>query len=119
MIRRIKFIAGLFKIHRKVQPPVTVSNNETMPEIATMPVHACSPIAKPVVCHHRLPDKNEPLAFCDLCHAWTPMQFLPKSERGKSAETWFECEYCHGRKLTLRYLSMFEAVRRNASDATA
>ena len=90
-----------------------------MPEIATMPVHACSPIAKTTICQHRQPDKNEPLAFCTDCQEWTPMQWLPKAERGKKAEQWFQCEYCHGRKLTLRYLSVTEAVMRNASDAIA
>jgi len=38
------------------------------------------------------------------------MQWLPVKERGKKAETWFECEYCDGRHLTLKYLSAGEAV---------
>jgi len=40
------------------------------------------------------------------------MQWLPIAERGKTAETWFQCEYCGGRDLTLRYLSAYEAGKR-------
>ena len=42
------------------------------------------------------------------------MHWLPKAERGKKAEQWFQCEYCGGRKLTLRHVSMPEAMRREA-----
>lgn len=38
------------------------------------------------------------------------MQWLPVKERGKKAETWFECEHCHGRNLSLRHLSANGAV---------
>jgi hypothetical protein len=67
-------------------------------------VMAGESVVKPVVCR-RQPGKDEPLAFCADCQEWTPMQWLPKAERGKKVEQWFLCEYCHGRKLTLRYLS--------------
>ena len=40
------------------------------------------------------------------------MRWRPKSERGKRAEQWFQCEYCGGRDLTLRYLSPNDAMRR-------
>ena len=62
----------------------------------------------------RIPAKDEPLAYCADCHDWTPMQWLPKAERGKKAEQWFRCEYCGGRKLTLKYLSMNGVMRREA-----
>ena len=42
----------------------------------------------------------------------SPMLWLPKSERGKRAEQWFQCEYCGGCDLTLRYLSPKDAMRR-------
>ena len=66
-------------------------------------------IAKP----RRTPAPGEPLAFCANCREWTPMRWRPKSERGKHAEHWFQCEYCGGRDLTLRYLSVNEAISRN------
>ncbi len=47
---------------------------------------------------------GEPLAYCAKCREWTPMRWRPKFERGKRAEQWFQCEYCGGRELTLRYL---------------
>lgn len=119
MIRRIKFIAGLFKVHRKEQSPVTVSNEGAVQEVAQMPVKSSIPLAKDIPVCRRQPGRDEPLAFCADCHEWTPMQWLPTPERGKSAEQWFQCEYCGGRDLTLRYLSMAEAVRRNTSNATA
>lgn|GEM_PF-2741289 len=61
-------------------------------------------------CLRRVSSPGEPLAFCADCHEWTPMQWLPIKERGKRAEQWFQCEYCHERNLTLRYLSAKEAV---------
>ena len=53
---------------------------------------------------HRIPASDEPLAFCAKCGQWTPMLWLPKEERGHTAETWFECEYCGCRELKLRYI---------------
>lgn len=54
--------------------------------------------------------KDEPLAYCADCQEWTPMRWLPKAEHGKKAEQWFRCEYCGGRKLTLKYLTLNEAM---------
>ena len=56
---------------------------------------------------------GEPLAYCAKCREWTPMKWLPKNERGKRVEQWFQCEYCGGRGLTLRYLPVNEAISRN------
>jgi len=61
---------------------------------------------------HRTPAPGEPLAYCAKCREWTPMRWRPKSERGKRAEQWFQCEYCGGRDLTLRYLSPNDAMCR-------
>jgi hypothetical protein len=52
----------------------------------------------------RIPAPDEPLAFCARCNQWTPMRWLPKEERSRAAETWFECEYCGCRELKLRYV---------------
>ena len=41
------------------------------------------------------------------------MKWLPKHERGKQAESWFQCAVCSGRNLTLRYISEREAVAKN------
>jgi len=61
----------------------------------------------------RMPDPGEPLAYCADCREWKPMRWRPTAERGKRAETWFQCEYCGGRKLTLKYLPLNEAMRQN------
>jgi len=52
---------------------------------------------------HRPIRPGESLAYCAGCKEWTPMRWLPIAERGKRAEQWFECEFCGGRELTLRY----------------
>lgn len=46
---------------------------------------------------------DEPLAYCAGCKDWTPMRWLPVAERKKKPEQWFQCEFCGGRNLTLRY----------------
>jgi len=116
MIRRIKFIKGLFRIHRHEPHSNIVTVAEDKLVVANVPdnfvpVAIATPLTIPP---HRQPSKDEPLAFCADCHEWTPMKWRPKADRGKKAETWFQCEYCGGRDLTLRYLTMDEAVRRNA-----
>lgn len=78
------------------------------------PVVTAAVVARPETRPHRQLGKNEPQAFCAHCNEWIPMEWRPSKERGKTAETWFQCEYCGGRDLTLRYLSPGEAVRRNA-----
>ena len=60
--------------------------------------------APPLLKVRRTPAPDEPLAFCARCGQWTPMRWLPKDERGRAAETWFECEYCGCRELKLRYI---------------
>ena len=75
--------------------------------------HQQLPDKQPKPVTRRTPAPSEPLAFCANCREWTPMRWRPKSERGKRAEQWFQCEYCGGRDLTLRYLSVNEAIIRN------
>ena len=48
---------------------------------------------------------GKPQAYCTQCKEWLPMKWLPKNERGKRVEQWFECESCGCRELTLHYLS--------------
>ena len=55
----------------------------------------------------------EPTAFCHNCQEMTPMEWLPKEERGKKPETWFKCEFCGGRHLTIKYITEKEAVAKN------
>ena len=56
---------------------------------------------------------NEPTAFCHNCQEMTPMVWLPKEERGKNCDSWFKCEFCGGRHLTIKYLTEKEAVEKN------
>lgn len=56
---------------------------------------------------------NEPTAFCHNCQEMTPMVWLPKEERSKKPETWFKCEFCGGRHLTIKYLTEREVVAKN------
>ncbi len=100
--RPIKLNWNLFRIVRKRVPEPLVEQETA---IAAEPTPSASP-------SHRLPDPGEPLAYCADCHDWTPMRWRPAAERGKHVEAWFECEYCGGRKLTFRYVSMSEAMRR-------
>ena len=110
--RPVKLNWNLFRIVRK-RPTEEPVEQEVMVTIEppSPPVVEPMPSATP---SRRIPAKDEPLAYCADCHDWTPMQWLPKAERGKKPEQWFQCEYCGGRKLTLRYVSMPEAMRRDA-----
>ncbi|MBO5695634.1 MAG: hypothetical protein J6S98_09550 [Lentisphaeria bacterium] len=49
-------------------------------------------------------DDKEPLAYCQQCKEWKPMRWLPKNERKKNFESWFECAHCGCRQLTFRYV---------------
>ena len=107
----IKVNWELFKIDRKqpvtkdalqiAEPDPTPVPQEPL-QIVSLPwVHATTPLPPKV---RRIPASDEPLAFCAKCGDWTPMLWLPKEERGRAAETWFECEYCGCRELKLRYI---------------
>ena len=108
----IKVNWNLFEIVRKrpaakdvleiAEPDPTPVPQES-PQIVSLPwVQATTPPPPKV---RRIPVPEEPLAFCAKCGDWTPMQWLPKEERGRAAETWFECEYCGCRELKLRYIT--------------
>lgn len=107
--RPVKLNWNLFRIVRKRVPELLVEQETA---IAAEPTPSASP-------SRRLPDPGEPLAYCADCREWTPMQWLPKAERGKKAEQWFQCEYCGGRKLTLQHVSMSEAMLRRSGHAIA
>ena len=47
---------------------------------------------------------GEPLAYCQRCKEWKPMRCLPKNERKKNFESWFECAQCGCRQLSFRYI---------------
>ena len=57
--------------------------------------------------------QHESTAFCHNCQEMTPMVWLPKEERGKKPESWFKCEFCGGRNLTIKYITEKEAVEKN------
>ena len=61
----------------------------------------------------------EPTAFCHNCQEMTPMEWLPKEERGKKPESWFKCEFCGGRHLTIKYITEKEAVAKNKLEKEA
>ena len=109
--RPVKLNWNLFRIVRK-RPTEEPVGQEVMvtTDPPSPPVVAPMPLPTP---SHRIPAKDEPLAYCADCHDWTPMRWLPKAERGKKPEQWFQCEYCGGRKLTLRHIPMREAMRRS------
>ena len=41
------------------------------------------------------------------------MVWLPKEKRGKNCDTWFKCEFCGGRNLTIKYITEKEAIAKN------
>ena len=104
----IKLNWNLFKIVRKEENTDDLFANADLDAADACPKEKTEPLP-PV---RRPPAPGEPLAFCANCREWTPMRWRPKSERGKCAEQWFQCEYCGGRDLTLRYLSLNDAMRR-------
>ena len=75
---------------------------------------ACStPIVPKEPVQRREIRQHEPTAFCHNCQEMTPMVWLPKEERGKKPETWFKCEFCGGRHMTIKYITEKEAVAKN------
>ena len=101
--RSVKLNWNLFRIIRKRTPEPLV---EQKTAVAAAPMLSATP-------SRRIPAKDEQLAYCIDCQEWTPMRWLSKIERGKKPEQWFQCEYCGGRKLTLKYLPVHEAMRRS------
>ena len=104
MKRKIKLNPHIFVIHRSAaaQPENSEPYLETLPD--ELPPQQSKPVTRRKIC------PEESLGFCNHCKEWTPLIWLPKEERGKKAESWFMCEFCSGRSITLRYLSGQEAV---------
>ena len=107
MIRKIVLNPHIFVIHRSAaaKPENSEPHLETLPE--KLPPQQSKPVTRRKTC------PEESLGFCNHCQEWTPLIWLPKEERGKKAESWFMCEFCSGRSITLRYLSGKEAVAKN------
>ena len=102
--RPVKLNWNLFRIVREHH---TEAPAEQETAVAAKPTPSVASV-------RRIPTRDEPLAYCADCREWTPMRWRPAAERGKHVEAWFECEYCGGRKLTFRHMSMSEAMRRKA-----
>ena len=121
MKRKITLNPNIFVIHRKAAEPEESIDNATIPATAeseiTEPAETSQSNSTPP--WRREPVKrreikqHEPTAFCHNCQEMTPMIWLPKEERGKKPESWFKCEFCGGRHLTIKYLTEREAVAKN------
>jgi Zn ribbon nucleic-acid-binding protein len=46
---------------------------------------------------------SESTAYCPKCKTEVTMRWLPESQRGKTAEEWFECARCGCHNLQLHY----------------
>ena len=121
MKRKITLNPNIFVIHRKAAEPEESIDNATIPATAeseiTEPAETSQDNSTPP--RHRETVKrreirpNEPTAFCHNCQEMTPMVWLPKEKRGKNCDTWFKCEFCGGRNLTIKYITEKEAVAKN------
>ena len=121
MKRKITLNPNIFVIHRKAAEPEESTDSATIPATAepeiTEPAETSQ--ANSIPPWHREPvqrreiRQHEPTAFCHNCQEMTPMIWLPKEERGKKPESWFKCEFCGGRHLTIKYLTEKEAVAKN------
>ena len=121
MKRKITLNPNIFVIHRKAAEPEESIDNATIPATAeseiTEPAETSQ--ANSIPPWHREPvqrreiRQHEPTAFCHNCQEMTPMVWLPKEERGKKPESWFKCEFCGGRHLTIKYISEKEAIAKN------
>ena len=121
MKRKITLNPNIFVIHRKAAEPEESIDNATIPATAeseiTEPAETSQ--ANSIPPWHREPvqrreiRQHEPTAFCHNCQEMTPMVWLPKEERGKNCDTWFKCEFCGGRHLTIKYITEKEAVAKN------
>ena len=121
MKRKITLNPNIFVIHRKATEPEESIDNATIPATAeseiTEPAETSQANSTPP--WRREPVKRreikqyEPTAFCHNCQEMTPMVWLPKEERGKNCDTWFKCEFCGGRNLTIKYITEKEAIAKN------
>ncbi len=105
--KSIKLNWNLFKIVRPecTVPPEPAPDENRQTDVKPEPQEVFLPSGNTKSkFSHRPIRPSELLAYCAGCKEWTPMRWLPVAERGKRAEQWFECEFCGGRNLTLRYL---------------
>ena len=119
MKRKITLNPNIFVIHRKAAEPEESIDNATISATAESEEPVETLQTKSLPPWHREPVKRreikqyEPTAFCHNCQEMTPMVWLPKEDQGKKPETWFKCEFCGGRHLTIKYLTEKEAVAKN------
>ena len=119
MKRKITLNPNIFVIHRKAAEPEESIDNATILATAESEEPAETSQTNSIPPWHREPvqrreiRQHEPTAFCHNCQEMTPMVWLPKEERGKKPESWFKCEFCGGRHLTIKYLTEKEAVAKN------
>ena len=107
MIRKIVLAPGLFQIRPK-------PDFELVPEYQE-PAEKVVPVVQEKIVVASVSAKanyqwrpDESRVFCSKCQAWQLPSWLPKEERGKSAESWFECSVCGCRHIELHYLSSEE-----------
>ena len=119
MKRKITLNPNIFVIHRKAAEPEESIDNATILATAESEEPAETSQTNSIPPWHREPvqrreiRQHEPTAFCHNCQEMTPMVWLPKEERDKKPESWFKCEFCGGRHLTIKYLTEKEAVAKN------
>ena len=119
MKRKITLNPNIFVIHRKAAEPEESIDNATILATAESEEPAETSQTNSIPPWHREPvqrreiRQHEPTAFCHNCQEMMPMVWLPKEDRGKKPETWFKCEFCGGRHLTIKYLTEKEAVAKN------
>ena len=119
MKRKITLNPNIFVIHRKAAEPEESIDNATRLATAESEEPAETSQTNSIPPWHREPvqrreiKQHAPTAFCHNCQEMTPMVWLPKEEWGKKPESWFKCEFCGGRHLTIKYLTEKEAVAKN------
>ena len=113
MKRKITLNPNIFVIHRKAAASEESIDNATIPATAeALQANSTPPWHREPVQRREI-RPNEPTAFCHNCQEMTPMVWLPKEERGKNCDSWFKCEFCGGRHLTIKYITEKEAVAKN------
>ena len=113
MKRKITLNPNIFVIHRKSTEPEESIDNATISATAEAPQANSTPPWRRELVKRCEIKQHEPTAFCHNCQEMTPMEWLPKEKRSKKPETWFKCEFCGGRHLTIKDITDKEAVAKN------
>lgn len=100
--KNYKKISNHDTIHKQIIKWQNIKTNKPTNTIELIPPVKEIELIPSIITKRPIRD-GETLAYCAECKELTPMQWLPKAERGKRAEQWFQCEYCGCRELTLRY----------------